>query len=269
MFKRFQFSITEDLTQKKEIQVHAQDDSGGTGVRVDEFSASAIDRQNPSKSLAKEHTKFRMNQLQYQQLGLDEDERKAKEAEIIRRVEELQEQARKEGWEQGLKEGRESGHLEAYGKFHAEGLDRLQSFELFLTNCEVAKEEMLRANERFFLEMLAQLVKSICLREVAQDAEYVLRLSKEVIHKFGLRDHVKVLVNAKDWQTAILLKQEMESQAVGARNFQIEVSQDLEQGGVRVESEWNAVDAKLSTQIASMEELLVGKNNKESTTETL
>jgi flagellar assembly protein FliH len=168
-------------------------------------------------------------------------------------AEEVRAQAAKQGYDEGLKQG----HEEAFRRFREEAAERIRSFDLFLAEAETAKEQIYRANERFLIETVFRVSKMVLLKELTTDKEYVTRLARDLIERVGVRENIRIKISPSDMDTAALLKEGLEKSLGTLKNLNIEPSAQVQGGGCIVETEWNAIDASIQTQLQGIYDALV------------
>ncbi|MBI2712119.1 MAG: hypothetical protein HYX41_04550 [Bdellovibrio sp.] len=173
------------------------------------------------------------------------------------------EEARKEAAEKGYQEGLKRGHDEAYLKVQSESAGSLSRFDQMVSEAEKAKVEIFRANERFLIELVFRIAKMVLLRELQTDQEYLSRLAVELVTRVGLKDNIKIKLNTEDAETIAKLRGGLEKAFGKMNNLNIEASRSVQQGGCQVETEWNAIDASIETQLQGVYESLFGKKSQD------
>ena len=144
-------------------------------------------------------------------------------------------------------------------EFKIEAEDRLQLLESMVTIMESAREEILKANEKFLIDLLMQIAKSIVLRELSTDREYVVRLVRHLVERTGVRENLKIRLHPEDIQTVGMLKEKLEEKLGQVKHLLVEPSTQVPKGGCAIETEWHAIEASVESQIAAISESLMGK----------
>lgn len=226
-----------------------------TKAKFGALSATDADRAHRGQR----DRRFALNPLLREPLSIEEEERRVIEEKVRARIESVQAEARAKAHEEGYKAGLEQGHKEAYQRFAQEAVERLRSFDAMLGEAENAKQEIFRANERFLMELIYRVAKMVTLKEIAADRDYILRLSRELIERIGVRENIRIRIHPDDAKTAEILKPGLEQSLGALKNVTVEASPQVKHGGCIVETEWNAIDASLDTQFQGIYEALVGK----------
>jgi len=274
-FKPNQMNIKDEDKKDSEIRVVKLETGGAPQVKSFAFSNlqqsgkgdySVIKAKYGSlaatdaERLGRNHrdSRFSINPLLRDPLAVEHEELRVIEARVQEQVDALREAAQAEGVQQGYEAGLEKGHAEAFAKFQEEGVERVRSFEALLKEFEGLKQEMLKANEHFLMEMTFRIAKMVMLKELATDKDYLLRLSSELIERVGLKENITIRVNLQDRQTIEMLKAELPKTMGELKNLQIEASEQVPGGGCTVETQWNAIDASIDTQLKGIYEALMG-----------
>jgi flagellar assembly protein FliH len=207
---------------------------------------------------AQKDRRFSLNPLLRDPLSVEEEERRVIDEKVRARVEAVsalaREQAAREGYQAGLKKGYE----EASSQFKTDGARRLEQLDALLAAAETAKVDIFRANERFLMELLYRVARMVLLRELKTDKEYLLRVCRDLIERVGVRENIKIRVHPEDMATMGKLREGLEGAFGAMKNLNVESSNQVELGGCMIETEWNAIDASLETQLQGVYEALVG-----------
>ena len=97
----------------------------------------------------------------------------------------------------------------------------------------------------------------IALKEIKQDPQYLGRLCREILERVGVRENIRIRVNAQELQAAGSLKDDLEAALGKLTNISIEASSDVARFGCVVETDWNSVDATLERQMTGVREALL------------
>ncbi len=222
------------------------------------MAATDYDRKKLKEKLSVKDSRFSINAISKTALSIDEEELRAIEEKVKRRVSDLSEEAKENAFTIGYEEGLKKGYKEAYEKHQLEGKNKIEQFEKFISECESAKKDLFIANERFLIEIVFRVARLILLKELSTDREYILRLTKELIEKVGVRENIKIRLNAEDMATAVQLKEGLEKSLGVLTNLSVEVSNQVHRGGCMIETEWNAIDASIETQLQGIYAAFIG-----------
>jgi flagellar assembly protein FliH len=211
--------------------------------------AQAPSRQAPE---ARRDQRFMMSELARNALSITQDEENLIEERVSQKLNELSEQTRAEAFTQGHAEGLKKGHDEALVEFQAESAKRLEQLDALIAAMDGAKGELFEANREFLMNVVYRISKAVLLKEISADREYLLRLSRELIERSGLRDNLTLKIHPSDAESVEMLKQGLLQSFSSLRNLTIELSDHVNAGGCILETEWGAIDASLETQLSQV-----------------
>jgi flagellar assembly protein FliH len=236
-----------------ELQIANKGDYAAVKAKYGSLAVTDEDRYAKS---AKDN-RFSINPLLRDPLAVEQEERRVIDARVREQVEAIREKAYAEGTERGFQEGLKRGHEEAFQKFREEGVERLQALEQLIQSFEGLKTEMFKANEKFLLEAIFRISKMVMLKELAADREYLVRLSRELLDRVGLRDNITIRVSPRDQESLAMLRDELPKAMGELKNLQFEVSDEIQLGGCSIETQWNAIDASIETQLNGIHDSFV------------
>ncbi|MCM2277266.1 MAG: FliH/SctL family protein [Oligoflexia bacterium] len=241
--------------QYESLRGNAPRDYGSLKKKYGALAVTDPDHRKPGQK----DKRFALHELVRGPLSVEEEERRALEERVQARVNAIREEARAEASRQGYEEGLKNGHAEAFRRFREEGAERLARLDEVLAAAEAAKEEIFRANEKFLLELVYRIARMVLLKELATDKEYLLRLTRELIERMGVRENITIRIHPDDKESLTMLKEGLDQAFGGLKNLNIEVSAQLSRGGCTVETAWNAIDASIETQLSGVYAALIGK----------
>ncbi len=272
-FKKNRFTVVEEDKTGKDVRVMKPDTLADPSVKSYEYpkfstgagdykkvknlygSFAATDSERDHK--AQKDKRFNLSPLLKGPLSVEEEEKRALDEKVRSRVEALSKEARDQARTDGYQEGLKKGHQEAFEAFRKEGEQRLARLDEFLSNVEGAKEDVFRANERFLLELVYRIGRMVTLKELSTDKEYLLRLIKELIDRVGVRENITIRVNPEELKTLSMLESDIAENFGTLKNISIEPSKQVASGGCVIETEWNAIDASVETQLKGVYEALI------------
>ncbi|MGE0616305.1 MAG: FliH/SctL family protein [Bacteriovoracia bacterium] len=208
------------------------------------------------KAKTQKDSRFTLNPLLRGPLSVEEEEKRVIEERVTNRVKQVEDDVRKQADARGYEEGLKKGYEEAFMKFRAEGTDRVKKFDELLRSLEGAKAKIFEENEKVLVEIVFQVAKTLLLKELQADPTVVSKLAAQLIERIGTRENVTILINPSDMKSLEILKEDLQKNLGETKNLRIEASADVRGGGCIVETEWNAIDASIETQLKSIHEAL-------------
>jgi flagellar assembly protein FliH len=153
-------------------------------------------------------------------------------------VEEIQNQARKEGFQQGRQEGHDKGYKEF--------LERIQCLEQIMRTLNKPLEELDEAVEGQLVQLAMVVARQLVRRELATEPEQVIGVVREALAVLPLAArNVSLTVNPLD---ADLIREGLSLQQSG-NNFQIVEDPVMTRGGCRVLTEASRIDATVESRL--------------------
>lgn len=213
----------------------------------------------PSSSPARPHAtdsrrdqRFMMSELARNALSITQEQENLIEERVTQKLQELSDQTHQVAFAQGHAEGLKKGHEEGLVEFQSESTKRLEQLDALIASMEGAKGELFESNREFLMNVVYRVSKAILLKEIAADKDYLLRLSRELVERSGLRENLTLKIHPSDAESVDMLRQGLVQSFSSLRNLSIELSEHVSAGGCILETEWGAVDASLETQLSQV-----------------
>ena len=170
-------------------------------------------------------------------------------------LQQLQEQAYKEGFEKGRKEGFEYGHKEGL----AEGRERLEEkggqLDRLLSSLELPFQQLDDQVESELVDLVITMVRQLVRREVRNDPGQIIGVVREAMSILPVSSrNISLTLHPED---ASLVREtyELSDSELGWRIIEDPV---LARGGCRVATETSQVDATLESRLAALIAPLLG-----------
>jgi flagellar biosynthesis/type III secretory pathway protein FliH len=192
---------------------------------------------------------FKLSHLIKTPLHLEEEETRALEERVNTRFNELSNQVRKEAYDQGYQDGSKKGYEESFSAFQQEAEAKIEALQRLVQSFENAKTEIFRENEHFLIQLVFRIARLVLLKELQTDKEYIKRLCSEIIERMGVKDNITIRLSPNDIEVLQRLKEDLIRDLPDLKNLSIEASNLVKGGGCIIETQWNAIDASLDTQI--------------------
>lgn len=209
------------------------------------------------KVKGQKETGFKLNPLLKGPLGIDDEEKRFIESEVQKAIHAHQEQAKKDGYRKGYDAGLELGRSEAIKRFQQDSKTLSERLNSVIQSFEGLKDTVYHENERFFHEVILKIAKMVILNETKENQDFLLRLTKSVIERSGLRENLTILVSPDDIKQIEVLDAGLQKAMTGLKNIRIESSPEVVGGGCILVSDWGRIDASLETQIQGIRNALI------------
>lgn len=223
------------------------------------------DAKKKSKEIEDEgRTKaFQMIQDSKEKIKLEEDSGRAKADQILDRakmeVERMIKEAEMkvaeiehEAYQKGYDAGREVGFKKGQGEVRRL-IDRLGTI---VGKAIDIREEILAASEKQMVEMILIIARKVIKDEIIERKEIVLNNIREALKRIKDRDRVDIRVNFQDLELTTQHKDELIKLMESLRKVNIYEDSRVDRGGVIIETDVGAIDARISTQLKEIEEAI-------------
>jgi flagellar assembly protein FliH len=172
-------------------------------------------------------------------------------------LEELQRQAREEGFEQGRREGQEYGRREGLEEGRVALLEQLNRFEALMEALDQPFQQLDDAVERDIVTLVISMVRQLVRREIKMDPGHVVGVVREALGVLPVASrNIRVLLHPED----AALVREIYTLGDTEQKWQIVEDPVVARGGCRVLTETSRVDATLESRLnALIAPLLAGE----------
>ena len=211
---------------------------------------------NLAGSELKSDSRFNLHPAARKSLGIENEENRHIEGKIADEVERRVEQLRSKAHLEGIESGRVEGARLAQEAFMAQAQPIYQHFIKIVSEFEDAKNDIFLANEQFLIQLIFQVARQVVLKELKTDQDYVKRLCLLLIERIGAKDYVKIKVSRDDFAQVEAIRDYLKQQFSELKNIQIDVSDDLQNGGCKVETDLSRINAGVETQLQLINQAL-------------
>lgn len=200
--------------------------------------------------------RFNLHPASRKFLGIEKEEHRHLEGrineEVAKRIDELRESARAEGFEQGRAEGEKIAKEEFTNRVQP----LFENFQSILAGFDGAKDEIYHSNEDFLIQLVFQVAQQVLLKELKADRDYVKNLCSQLVEKIGAKDHIKIKIGKDDSDQIESIREHLKQQFIDLKNIQIDVVEGFENGGCKVETDLARINASVETQLQLISQAL-------------
>jgi flagellar assembly protein FliH len=164
-------------------------------------------------------------------------------------AQQLQMQAQEQGFQQGYQQGLESG---AQAGQQQVGQLIYQVRDLYVQAIK-QRQWLMQSVEPELARLSTKVAEKIVGEELKCNPEVILGIVKSALTGLGDREEISVRVNPVDYQVAHKSKPVFERMVEGLKKFEIISDASIDEGGCVIETNLGNMDARLSTQIATLE----------------
>lgn len=232
----------------REMLDHAREQS--RRIEEDGKAAAFRELQQAREQIKTELERFHIESEREIERGKYEAEKMIKEAEL--KVSEIEHEAYKKGYEAGREEGYKDGQAEVMRL-----IDRLGTI---VSTAVDIRDEIIRSSEKMMTEMILMIARKVIKDEIVERREVVINNIKEAIRRVKDRDRIDIRVNFADLDMTTAHKDELIKMMESLRKVNIYEDSRVERGGCIIETDVGAIDARISTQLDTIEEAIRNAN---------
>lgn len=247
-------------------------EEGSDSVKLFEFkplltAAQTIEKNEFQKVIKTERefaktSMFKVNPIVEEYRGFkDQEEREYEdrvEAEVARRVAEIQDEAFKAGFDEGVNQGRE----EIFVEMRSVVDQKLENVSQMVTNVLKTQENILAKQKTEMYQLLRNLSKWIVLRELQEDGKYIERLLERLLLEMQVRNNLLIQVNTEDFASMPEVLEHVQGRLGEMKNVRIEIDSTVKTRGIVIESENGIINATMEEQFKSLDKLFEDVLNK-------
>jgi len=207
-------------------------------------------------------SQFKVNPFVEEHRGFKEQENREYEdrveAEVQRRVAEIQDDAFKAGFDEGVNQGRE----EIFVEMRSVVDQKLENFSHMVTSVLKTQENILAKQKTEMYQLLRNLSKWIVLRELQEDGKYIERLLERLLLEMQVRNNLLIQVNPDDFASMPEVLEHVQGRLGEMKNVRIEIDSSVKSRGIIIESENGIINATMEEQFKSLDKLFEDVLNK-------
>jgi flagellar assembly protein FliH len=156
---------------------------------------------------------------------------------------------RKDARDKGMGEGREAGYAE--GKAEVERL--IERTQVVLERAQDKRGEILSETEKEIIDLVLLISRKVIKVISENQRDIIVSNVVQALRKVKAKGNVIIRVNMADLKLATGHKQEFIKVMEGAKSVQIAEDSSVDSGGCIIETDFGEIDARISSQLAEME----------------
>ncbi|HSV98350.1 MAG TPA: flagellar assembly protein FliH [Spirochaetota bacterium] len=225
-----------------------QDEARGRVGKIEEEGKAAAFRelQQAREQIKLELERFQKESEREVERGKFEAEKMIKDAEL--KVSEIEHEAYKKGYEAGREVGYKEGQAEVMRL-----IDRLGTI---VSTAVDIRDDIIRSSEKLMTEMILMIARKVIKDEIVERREVVINNIREGIKRVKDRDRIDIRVNFADLDMTTAHKDELIKMMESLKKVNIYEDSRVDRGGCIIETDVGAIDARVSTQLDTIEEAI-------------
>ncbi len=174
--------------------------------------------------------------------------------EVSRIVEEIEEDARKKGYEDGLAQGKE----DVYSETRMATEEKLESLTTMINEVLTTQQNIIKKQKDEAFTIIRNLTKWIILRELKDDGKYIERLLEKLILEMQTKTNLLIQVNKAHFEMMPEVLQVVQEKLGTLTNVRVEVDYDIDGPGLIINSDNGIINATLDQQLDSLNKIFEG-----------
>lgn len=165
------------------------------------------------------------------------------------------------GKNKGYSEGYEVGKVEIAEELQKQNESKVNELSEMLQKIEEEKEGIISQYEKDLTKLAIGIAEKIIRHKIDSKDSSVAAIIESVIKDYRNVEWIKVYISSKDDAIAIQADKKLINELNKiSDDVKIEITEELEEGGVIVETPDGIVDAGISTQLKNLKEMVLNKN---------
>jgi flagellar assembly protein FliH len=202
---------------------------------------------------------FQLDRIVSEQTGIAEIERisldERVEREALTRLKDIQEQAYQQGYQLGLNDG----SLKAFDESKSALEKNINHMEALLARIENLKRDLASFNEAHIVRLTYFMARKVAMSEITQKPELIVQIVKEAIEGAQNDESVVVRLSPDDFKFIDGIREKLGKEFESVKRAKLEASDDIHNGGCRIETNYGDVDATIEQRINKLWEALSEK----------
>lgn len=228
--------------EKQQMLAKAQSDADGIVAKAEQAAFEQVKRQTDQAQIIKTDAELKAAEI------LKNAQEQARS--VVSEAESQRDKIREDAYKAGFDEGRESGFKE--GNQEAERLiDRLH---VILDRVMDKRQEILDGTEQQIVELVLLMTRKVVKIISENQRNVVMSNVLQALRKVKGRGDVTVRVNLADLKLTSEHTKEFMQSVENVKNLTIMEDSSIDRGGCVVETDFGAVDARISSQLAELEQ---------------
>ena len=152
--------------------------------------------------------------------------------------------------------GHEAGREEGYKEGQAEVLRLIDRLSTIVSTAVDIRDDLIKSSEKLMTEMILMISRKVIKDEIVERREIVINNIREALKRVKDRDRIDIKVNFADLDMTTAHKDELIKMMESLKKINIYEDSRIERGGCIIETDVGTIDARISSQLDSIEEAI-------------
>jgi flagellar assembly protein FliH len=187
--------------------------------------------------------------------GIDTQELEEREAKIKAEVDLQFSTVKDQGFKLGYDAGFEKGREEVYAQMRETASEQLALLSDMITRVLNVEAQLLLNQKTQVYQLICNLSKWVCLKEISQDDKYVERLLEKIINELQTKDNLLIQVSKDHFEKMPGVVEILQAKMGKFTNVRIEVDYNINDQGLIVETANSLIDGTIKQQLKGIDKL--------------
>jgi|GEM_PF-649748 len=158
--------------------------------------------------------------------------------------------------EQAYNQGYSQGYNEAKNKLEQEYQQKIQELQDQIKNILNLKESLVKEMEKDIVELAIKVAEKVINKKIEEEPELVSNYLIELLPKIEQAKNITIWINPNEIEYVRLSKEKFKNLVEDVENINIAPDSRIEKGGCIIETNFGKIDARISTKLEVLKEII-------------
>ncbi len=158
--------------------------------------------------------------------------------------------------EQAYNQGYSQGYNEIKSKLEQEYQQKIQELQNQIQNILNLKESLVKEMEKDIVELAIKVAEKVINKKIEEEPELVSNYLLELLPKIEQAKNITIWINPNEIEYVRLSKEKFKNLVEDVDNINIAPDSRIEKGGCIIETNFGKIDARISTKIEVLKEII-------------
>ena len=172
------------------------------------------------------------------------DEIEAMMAEAKARVNEIEDEAKKRGYEEGLTKGREDAAREV--------TSIVESMKKTIVSLTDIRNEFFGKAEKEMVDLVTMVSSELVMKEIREDEKIIADVLRKAVEAIHIQQKIKIRVNPVDLENVKNMEEKLIVEVEAIKGVEFEADKKISQGGCVIETNIGTLDATVENRLMAV-----------------
>jgi flagellar assembly protein FliH len=158
--------------------------------------------------------------------------------------------------EQAYNQGYSQGYNEVKNKLEQEYQQKIQELQEQIKNILNLKESLVKEMEKDIVELAIKVAEKVINKKIEEEPELVSNYLIELLPKIEQAKNITIWINPNEIEYVRLSKEKFKNLVEDVENINIAPDSRIEKGGCIIETNFGKIDARISTKLEVLKEII-------------